>query len=72
MLLFRDKEHLDRWCAARDLTRGRIVTPEQTWRLAQGWYQNKVSPEWRRHTVDETEALLGEIGLTGPFWRVRG
>ena len=72
MLLFRDEEHVDRWCATREIARGEIVTPEQTWRLAQGWYQHKVHPDWRRHTVDETEALLGAIGLTGAFWNVRG
>jgi Alkylmercury lyase len=72
MLLFRDEEHVDRWCAARDLVRGALVTPEQTWQLAYGWYKEKVSPDWRRHTVDETEALLESIGLTGPFWNVHG
>ena len=72
MLLFRDEEHVDRWCSARDLVRGALVTPQQTWQLAHGWYQHKVSPEWRRHTVEETEALLSSIGLTGPFWNLRG
>ena len=71
MLLFRDEEHVDRWCAARDLVRGAVITPQQAWQLAHGWYKDKVSPEWRRHTVDETEALLASIGLTGPFWDLR-
>ena len=39
MLLFRDEEHVDRWCSARDMPRGAIITPEQTWRLAEGWYR---------------------------------
>ena len=72
MLLFRDEEHVDRWCAAREMTRGAIVTAEQAWQLARGWYGNKLSPDWRRHTVDEAEALLAEIGLTGEFWSLRG
>ena len=72
MLLFRDEEHVDLWCAARDLARGAIMTPEQAWQLALGWFQHKLNPDWRRHTVEETEALLGEIGLTEPFWNVRG
>ena len=71
MLLFRDEGHVDRWCVARDLARGAVITPEQAWRLAQGWYKDKLEPDWRRHTVDETEALLRSIGLTGPFWNVR-
>ena len=71
MLLFRDEEHVDRWCAMRELTRGATITPEQTWRLAEGWYKNKVKSDWRRHTLEETEELLGSIGLTGAFWNLR-
>jgi hypothetical protein len=72
MLLFRDEGHVDRWCEARDLTRGASITPEQAWRLAYGWYKDKVKPEWRRQTVDEAEALLRSIGLTDAFWTLRG
>lgn len=71
MLLFRDEEHVDRWCAAREMPRGAVITPEQAWALARGWYGNKLSPDWRRHTPEETEALLSSIGLTGAFWSVR-
>jgi hypothetical protein len=71
MLLFRSEEHVDRWCAARDLTRGAILTPEQGWRLADAWFRNKVRPDWRRHTLEEAEAVLAEIGLTGPLWNLR-
>ncbi|MGI9078710.1 MAG: hypothetical protein ACR2G6_15480 [Gemmatimonadaceae bacterium] len=71
MLLFRDEEHVDRWCEPRDLARGAVMTPQQAWRLAYGWYKDKVKPEWRRHTVEETESLLGSVGLTGEFWKLR-
>ena len=71
MLLFRDEEHVGRWCTARDLPRGAVITPEQTWQLALGWYRDKLKPEWRRHTLEETEALLGTVGLNGSFWNVR-
>ena len=68
MLLFRDEEHIDRWCAARELPRGATLTPEQTWRLAEGWYQNKLHNDCRRHALEETETLLSSIGLTSAFW----
>ena len=71
MLLFRSEEHIDRWGQARDLPRGATLTPEQGWRLANGWYKDKVRPDWRRHTLEETEALLREVGLSGPFWNLR-
>jgi hypothetical protein len=72
MLLFRDEEHVYRWCEMRDLPPGAMITPEQAWQLAYGWYKDKVKPEWRRHTVDEAEALLSSIGLTGALWNLRG
>lgn len=40
-------------------------------RAAHAWYRNKMDSDWRRATVDETEALLAELELTGPFWSLR-
>ena len=71
MLLFRSEEHIDRWCAFRELPRGGTMSVEQCWRLAQAWYANKASPDWKRRSLDETEALFAEIGLFGDFWRLR-
>lgn len=72
MLLFRSEEHIDRWCRARDLPRGGIMTPEQSWKLARAWYADKLKPDWRRKSLDEAEALFAEIGLSGQFWNLRG
>ena len=66
MLLFRSEEHIDRWCRSRDLQRGATLTSEQGWRLAHGWYKDKVKPAWRRHTLEETEALLSDVGTRVP------
>jgi len=71
MLLFRSEEHIDEWCQRRGLARGGTMTPEQCWDLARGWYGDKLSPDWRRATPDEAQALLIRIGLTDPFWRLR-
>ena len=71
MLHFRSEAHIDRWCLARDLPRGGVLTPEQGWGLAHGWYKDKVKPDWRRHTLEETEALLEDAGIKGPFWNLR-
>jgi hypothetical protein len=47
------------------------MTPQQCWHLAREWYKDKVRPDWKRHTLEETEALLTAVGLTGPFWSLR-
>lgn len=71
MLLFRDEEHVNRWCRAREIDLGYMMSPEQGWGLARAWYRDKIKPEWRRHTLEETEALLAALELTGPFWDFR-
>jgi len=72
MLLFRSEEHVDHWCRQWKLPRGALLSLEQGWGLAQGWYgPDRREPAWRRKNVEETEALLLELGLTAPFWNLR-
>jgi hypothetical protein len=47
------------------------MSPDQCWRLAQTWYGEKLSRDWRRTSLDEAEAMLTDMGLTEPFWRLR-
>ncbi len=72
MLIFRSEEHVARWCRFRDMPRGGTISPQQCWQLAQAWYADKVSPDWRRKTLEDAEAMLADIGLTDPFWSLRG
>ncbi len=54
------------------LPRGGILTLDQTWALARAWYgPDRRDPLWRRPTLEEAEALLTRLGLTGAFWRLR-
>lgn len=47
------------------------MTPRQCWQLARAWYADKLSPDWRRKTLEEAEEVLSSIGLTEPFWSLR-
>lgn len=71
MLIFRSEDHIDDWCTFRELPRGGTMSPEQCWQLAQAWYSDKLNPDWRRKTVEESEAMLVSIGLTEPFWSLQ-
>ena len=71
MLIFRSEEQVERWRGFRELPRGGVLSPEQCWQLAHAWYGEKLSPNWRRKTLDEAETMFSEIGLTGPFWSLR-
>lgn len=71
MLAFRSEAHVDRWCTQRDLPVGAAFSLEQVWRLGDEWYRDRLSPDWRRRTAEEAEALFAEIGLTGDFWKLQ-
>lgn len=48
------------------------MTLHQGWRLAQEWYGDRLSPNWRPKTVEEAEAAFAKIGLSGEFWTLAG
>jgi hypothetical protein len=54
------------------MRRGAVISVDQAWLLAHGWYRDKSHPSWRQPTVEETEALYEDAGLRGPFWSLRG
>jgi hypothetical protein len=54
------------------MRRGAVISLDQAWRLTHGWYRDKAQPSWRLPTIPETEALFAEVGLSGPFWSLRG
>lgn len=72
MLLFRDEEHVERWCRQWRMALGAVLSLDLAWRLALAWFSaDRGAPEWRRPTVDEVETLFASLGLTDPFWKLR-
>jgi hypothetical protein len=72
MLLFRNEEHVERWCRQWQLARGATLTLETAWRLARAWFgADRSAPEWRRPAVEEVEALFRSLELSGDFWKLR-
>jgi hypothetical protein len=70
MLIFRSEEHIEKWCKAWRLPLGAVLSLEQAWRLADAWYRDRLSHDWRRRTVDEAHELFRSLGLTSEFWRL--
>jgi Alkylmercury lyase len=72
MLLFRSEEHANAWCTLWGQPRGELVSLEQVWGLARGWYGGDPrDPGWRRKTLDEAQAYFTSLGLTSPFWSLQ-
>ena len=70
MLLFRSEEHARAWYQRQGTPMGASLTIEQQWELARLWYSDRMSPDWRRRTPEEAEAVFAGVGLTGEFWRL--
>lgn len=68
MLLFRSEEHVNRWCAERNIPRRPLVSLEQLWELSIAWYANRLSVESRRPDADEMVEIFRSVGLDDSFW----
>jgi hypothetical protein len=42
------------------------------WELAQIWYHNRMSPEYRGRTAAQVEEIFKQLGLTSAFWQIQG
>ena len=70
MLAFPSEAHVDRWCGQTGLARGAAFPLETAWRLADAWYRDRLSPDWRRRMPEEAQTVLDDLGLTGEFWKL--
>ncbi len=69
MLVFRSEAHVVRWLAGRQP--GATIPITKLAELAQAWWWDRLSPEWQPHTREQNQAILDDLGLTGPFWQLR-
>jgi hypothetical protein len=72
MQLFRSEEHVQAWSAKTGISTGATFSLDALWTLARLWFHDRLSPSWRRATMDEAHAVFAAAGLTGPFWRLDG
>jgi hypothetical protein len=68
MNLFRSEEHIARWLGTREP--GATITVTKLTELAQAWWSDRLALDWRPHTREQNAAILGRLGLTGPFWEL--
>ena len=68
--LFQSEEHAERWRDKAKPPASTILPIEQATALANAWYKNKLDPDWRRLTTEETEAMFDDLALDPEFWRL--
>lgn len=67
---FCDRRHAELWTHDHDPDSGYIADATTVWRPAGLWYGDRLHPDFRPHSREPNQGLLGEHGLTGPFWRL--
>ena len=70
MVFLRSEEHLERWLGRNGWEPGASMSATTLNELAQRWWRTRLDPDWRPRTPAESQAILDELGLLGPFWRL--
>jgi hypothetical protein len=70
MVFLRSEEHLARWLGTNGFEAGESMSAATLHELARRWWSTRLDPEWRPRTLEESQAILDGLGLTGPFWRL--
>ena len=68
MVYLRSEEHLRRWLGAHGWEPGATISTVQMNDLAQAWWWTRLHPGWTPRAMEESQAILDELGLTGDFW----
>jgi hypothetical protein len=71
MVFLRSEDHLTRWLDANSWQAGATVDAVRMNELARAWWWSRLDPAWRPRTVEESQAILDTVGLTGEFWALR-
>ena len=70
MVFLRSEEHLERWLEANGWEPGATFSATKLNELARRWWWTRLDPDWRPRTAAKSQAILNELGLTGPFWQL--
>jgi hypothetical protein len=68
MLVFRSEAHVSAWLAGRPA--GATISIGKLAELANAWWSDRLDPAWQPRTREQNQAILGRLGLTGPFWQL--
>jgi hypothetical protein len=68
MNLFRSEEHVARWLGDREP--GATIPVTKLSELAHAWWHDRLAPDWRPRSRDESAAILERLGLVDEFWRL--
>ncbi len=68
-MLFRSEDEIDAWRKRKRLARGAVLSLGQVWDLAQRWYTDRMSLDFRGRTAQGAVAIFHDLGLRSDFWQ---
>lgn len=71
VLPFHSPEEIRDWCARHGTQMGEAVPLPRVQQLAQAWYGSHASPQWRKWSIAEAQAIFSNAGLTSEFWQLQ-
>lgn len=69
---FRNDDHVMEWSAQTETPIGAVVPIANLWQLSRHWFENRLSPDWRKPQREVLQEMLKDHGFTGPFWSLTG
>ena len=70
MMLFRSEDEVTQWRFEQGRETGAILPVTELPRLGELWYGDRLDPEWRPRSREQSQAILDAAGLTDPFWQL--
>ena len=71
MSIFRSEEHVGQWLERTSNKRGAVLSLRRVWELAKAWYQDPRDPHWEPRSIEQSQAVLSSVELTGAFWSLK-
>lgn len=68
ILFFSSESEVGQWCRRHGRPRGAVLPSDTSWALAQLWFGDYASPQWRRKTAQQAMAIFSQLKLDPAFW----
>jgi len=70
ILFFSSEERIDAWCSRHGHLKGSILKIATGVALAESWFGDYASPEWRRKGPEQATNIFSALGLDPSFWNI--
>ncbi|MGA3238018.1 MAG: alkylmercury lyase family protein [Bryobacteraceae bacterium] len=68
ILFFAGESKVEEWCARHGRPKGALLDMRKAIGLADRWFGDYASPEWRRKTPEQALGIFAELELDPEFW----